>query len=1646
MKAVFRRTVGGRSTRPAVPVLRRRLELESLEDRRLPSAGPVLVSSSGQAPVVAIDGAGNFVVAYLTTGQSGSTLTAQRFDVSQTARGTPIQIAVPASPILPRLSLAAAGNTAGDYLLAYPVSQAGAGGLALGLVGQRFSANGATLGTPISLLGPPVPIQNTTPILASISPAVALDASGGFVAAEDGVLTTSAKGVSSMSQESAVLSSAAAGPFASPGLSGSAAAQPALAMDDAGDFVLAWQTAGNVTAEVYNPQGLPISGPIPVADGAATASVAMDPASGAFVVAWSDSNGVFAQLFQSDGAPQGATIPVAVNSLVPGGGTGTDSASFAPVVGMDASGDFTVAYDNAVTPVRGGISGTTATHVLAEQYDVGLPPVAVTVSDPNDPATPGAPALAMNATGSFVVSWDRLGGTPSSSEGVEARLFTSTDVAVTDSDGLAAYVPGRPTVYSIEVTNPGLTAVNGAAVVDNVPAAVSSDTWSTIVSPGASVAAASGSGSIHTTVSLVPGASVTFVMVAQIAPTATGKLVNTTTVTPVSGVSNPGTTSASDLDTPNPLADLAITNTDPTGIYTAGTTISYTVVVTNNGPSAVRAAPVVDDLPPGITSDTWTASASAGASVAAPSGHGNLNTTVNLLPGASVTFTLVAAVDPTTTGNLVTTASVTTPTSVTDPNPFNNSATDSDTPNPMADLAITNSDGITDYTPGTTVNYTIVVRNNGPSAVAGAPVVDNLPPSVDSDTWTATPAAGASVDQANGNGNIAANVDLVPGASVTFRLSAVVDAGASGDLVNTATVNAPASVSDPNLSNNMATVTNPSSVPPPPPPPPLTDFGINKNLVYTQTAQGVSATPTNTFFVSLLDQVPGTFDAGTLTYPGPGSPQSYSLDGLATQFSLLQNFATQADMDAAFPFGTYVGTATEAATGAHASGSIQYTQDAYTSDVPALTPASFNALQGFDPTQPLTLNFNAFTPNPAATPNVNATFLTVFGPPGVVFSDVLSPNATSDTIPANTLQPDTQYTVEIDFSDRIVAGSAPITTQYFDIRTDLAATTLPEADLAVTNTDPAGFYTPGGTITYTVVASNNGPDAVTGAAVTDLLPSAVTSASWSAVASAGANVATPSGTGNIADTVDLQPGATVTFTVTATVDPAATGSLQATAAIQPPAGVIDPQSSNNTAADLDMPGPPPPVLADLAITNTDPLGTYTIFGGINYTIVASNNGPSAVTGATVVDDLPPALSNDFWFSETSQGASVADGSGTSNINTTVDLQPGASVTFFLLAFADDPSTTGDIADTATISPPAGVTDPNPGNNSATDIDTPSPQADLEVHFLNPPGTYTAGTTITYTIEVTNGGPNAVVGAPVASVLPAGITSDTWTAVSAGGGSAADLSGSGNIGTTVDLPSGASVTFTLVGAIDATTTGNLTAQATVMPPAGLADTNPTDETATETDTPNPIYNLLVSDTNGTTLYEPGTSTTYTIVVTNTGPSAVTGASVVDRLPAAVIGDTWSALAWPGASVADPGGSGNIATTVDLVPGATVTFTLSVDIAASATGNLVNTATVTQPPGIIVDPGDNSAVDADAPVPVPPPPPLPIAPAQQSSPSSQPSGALSQIARILSAPANLLLGPPAPFGADIITPAESIPVFEALPSVVFFNPAGGGPGLD
>ena len=493
-------------------------------------------------------------------------------------------------------------------------------------------------------------------------------------------------------------------------------------------------------------------------------------------------------------------------------------------------------------------------------------------------------------------------------------------------------------------------------------------------------------------------------------------------------------------------------------------------------------------------------------------------------------------------------------------------------------------------------------------------------------------------------------------------------------------------------------------------------------------------------------------------------------------------------------------------------------------------------------------------------------------------------------------------------------------------------------NLSITKNDGITSVVPGTSTTYIIVVSNAGPDAVVDAAVTDLFPAAITNTSWTAAAAPGSSVAQASGAGDIATTVSLPVGGTVTFTAVAQIDPSATGSISNTATVSAPAGVTDTNPADNSSIDTDTLAPQ----ADLSIFKTD--GTTTAVRGTvdTYTITVTNNGPSTVSSFTLSDSIPSAFLNPSFGTPSAGSYDPATG-----VLSGLTFASGDSVSITLSGTVD-PSATGSISNTATVSPPSGVTDPNPSNNGGTDTDTliSAVPAIQVVKFVNgqdanlPSGPHVSvGSTVTFAYVVTNTG-----NVPLSNVI---LTDDKLGTISSHIG---DANGNGLLDLTETWTYTATATALAGQQINI---GAVSGQDITSPSTIVADNDPANYFGDA-----PGINV-VKFVNGQDADSPtgphvpaGTPLVFTYVVTNTGNVPLAGVAVTD--------DTLGPIVGPSS------GDSNANGLLDL----TETWTYTT-IATAQIGQHTNTATViaqnaNNPPGGIVTDTNPANYFGDSPI--------------------------------------------------------------------------------
>ena len=1053
---------------------------------------------------------------------------------------------------------------------------------------------------------------------------------------------------------------------------------------------------------------------------------------------------------------------------------------------------------------------------------------------------------------------------------VISSVEVMADVAVKKT-AAAAVVAGNALRYFVEVSNHGPSAVTHVVAEDALPAGLIP-----VASSGPCAAAfiAATPCPIGT---VAPGQRVTTSIDLLVPPDYSGSPTITNTAAALSqdlgtgGDTDPTNNQQTVLTRVAPThADVGVTLSGPASVPSGGT-INYIGHVTNFGPGPAFNVTSSDVLPAGATLIGGSVPAGGSSCTTPTSGVSNLVSCLTpvLQVGETLEFRFTLLVDPRVVAGSVITNLAVASSATPGHNPNNNQAllitrvTDAD----ESELSIEATDAPDPVVAGGTVTYTLTVRNVGPAAATGVSVTDTLPPEFT--LVSATPSQGACA-------GATCSLGTMPAGS-TGTVTVVATASAAGVFANTATVTA--TEPDPVLTNNA--VNQPTTV----------ANGHEADLAIEKIGPTLVAPGNTTFYVLIVTnrgpasasnvQVFDVLPAG-LTFLGNSgacdTPFPCRFDALAPGQSVQIFTAITVDPAAATPANVLnAATVTSSIT---ADPNPLNNQAAVTTLIDAADNADV-VLTKVDSPDPVlsgtTLSYAVSVVNRGPGPAIDVVLSDIL-PAGLT---LISATPTVGTCAGTTIVTCTIGTMspgaaaEVGLLASITAGAdltntasaqSPSPDPNPGTRSMTQETTVlpPFADLTVA-TVLATPAIPGLTGTSQVVVRNAGPRAMTGALVVDAFPAALTGVTWTCVADALSACAAPSGAGSLSTTVDLQEGGSVTFVATGTIASSATGLLINTATIAPPGNATDPNPANNVAAS----SMPLTTSADLRVSQSGP-AQATPGGSVTYTFMVTNAGPSDAVSVTLSAPTPPGL------------AFVAGGGACASYPCALGTLTAAATTTATATFAVPPgySTPDPIVSTATVSS-ATTPDPATDNNTATAASAiAAPVTDLGITKSNGVATVVPGTSITYTIAVTNAGPSDATGATVTDVFAPALTGVTWTCATPSGGSCAAPAGSGNIATTVNLPAGATAFFTATASIAPDAVGVLVNTASVAPAPGASD--PSSANNTDQDVLTPRADVAISKA-GPSSVAVGAPIAYTIRVTNNGPSNAENVVVTDPAP-------------------------------------------------------------------------------------------------------------------------------------------------------------------
>jgi uncharacterized repeat protein (TIGR01451 family) len=389
--------------------------------------------------------------------------------------------------------------------------------------------------------------------------------------------------------------------------------------------------------------------------------------------------------------------------------------------------------------------------------------------------------------------------TSNNSASSSATVTGLADMSVTKA-GPGTATAGNNISYSITVTNNGPGAAS-AQLTDSLPSGTTFVSLAQNNGPAAICSSPSfGSNGTVTCnwTTLASGASANFTLVIKTAGSAVGSVINTANVSTTASDTNGGNNASPSTTTLSSSADVAVTKSGPTTAV-QNQDVSYTIVITNNGPSDAQTATLTDPLPATTTFVSYTQNSGPAFSCTPPpvgSGGTFSCTIATLAAGASANFTLVVhttLATPSGPMSNIATASTTT----TDPNSGNNSAT-ATTGVSLVDLGITKTPQPPAYGTGQPLTWTLVVTNSSATPATNVTVTDVLPAGT---TLTGSTPAGA----CSGTTTITCTAAVLNGgASVTFTITVTLPP-TPGPITNTATVSS--ATTDANPANNTASST-----------------------------------------------------------------------------------------------------------------------------------------------------------------------------------------------------------------------------------------------------------------------------------------------------------------------------------------------------------------------------------------------------------------------------------------------------------------------------------------------------------------------------------------------------------------------------------------------------------------------------------------------------------------------------------------------------------------------------------------------------------------------------------------------------------------------------------------------------------------------
>ena len=1049
------------------------------------------------------------------------------------------------------------------------------------------------------------------------------------------------------------------------------------------------------------------------------------------------------------------------------------------------------------------------------------------------------------------------------------------DISVVKSASQDPVARGEVLTYTIVVTNNGPFDAENVVLTDNILDSIIDPEYS--IDEGATFTPWEGTLDLGT---LLAGDSQTILIRGIVSDEATGTITNTATVTSTTSDPNPdNNTSVVDVEV-EPEADIAVVKIAGPNPIQRGELLTYTIVVTNDGPDAAENVVLTDNILDSIIDTEY--SIDGGTTFTPWEGTLDLGT---LLAGESQTILIRGTVSDTATGPIANTATVTSTTS--DPNPDNNtSAVDVDIV-PEADVSVVKSASPNPVQPEQILTYTIVVSNNGPDVAEDVVLIDNILSSIINPEFSVD--GGTTFTPWTGSFDIGT---FAAGEEETILIRGAVSETLAETITNTATVSL--TTLDPNLDNNTSEVNvqisqgeaDVSVVKSASPNPVQRGELLTYTIVVTNdgpdAARGVRLNESLPF--SLLNPE-FSLDNGASFQP---LPPFYPISLGTIEAGGTRDVIVRATVsDEATGIITNVARATSTTPDPNINNNESAANvEVEAADISVVKSASPNPVeQGEELTYIIVVTNNG----PNASEDV---ILTDDIPDSIIAPEYsidggLTFNPWTGSIDLGTLVDGESRVVLIrgavsDTSTGTITNTATVTSTTLDTNLDNNTFTVDvdieeevQADISVEKSATPDTVSPGEELIYTILVTNNGPDNAENVVLTDNIPISIINPEFS-IDEGG--TFTP-WTGSL-DLGTLASGEARTVLIRGTVPDTAAGIITNTAVLQ--STTPDPDLNNNVSTvNVGV----EEEQADISVEKIPDRNTVEPGDELTYTLFLQNNGPNDAENVVLTDNIPLGIIDPEFSID--GGGTFTPWTGSLDLGTLLN---GESRAILIRGTVSD-TAAGTITNTAVLQ--STTLDPDISNNVSTIntevLEEPQAQADILVEKTASPDTVSPGEMLTYTILVTNNGPDNAENVILTDNIPPSIINPEF---SIDGGVFTPWTGNLDLGT---LLSGETRTVLITGIVSDEATGTLTNTATVISTTLDPDPNnnvSTVNTEVEEEPSEAQADISVAKMASPNPVEPGEELTYTVVVTNNGPDDAENVILTDNIPDSVINPEYS----------------------------------------------------------------------------------------------------------------------------------------------------------